>query len=527
MSVITKVHSLRGDVSKAIDYIINDEKTEPWLIGTNYGVVPEYVGMYWKNKWKEEGYRGDTVGYHFIQSFDDPDLKPEQIYELANEWIERCTKGKHDYVIAVHKNTNHTHAHIIVNPVNRETKKGWSIYYKKELKEFRKINDQICEKYGLEILPPSEKVQSNSWWKFQNRSKGDTDMEVIRKAIDYVVPRVKDYNDFKLYLNKIGFEVEDGSTVERDSNDLIDRYKNYRFNVNVKMINTELSNGDYYFVRIPYSKEWMLIDRENTKWNDRGDALECQIDFTKTYNIYNSNGDKVVEYDRDGINIASVWENMDKESKGRQGLRIKPPYRSRFRRCKKIINPENESLDYSLEGILSRIKNNGCYVTDLEIEDVIKNDKLDSNKQKDIRNTFYDNAEIKTAFNQSPLYRMNKKEKYYFYKTKDIQEKLDMIAKRKESFENVGSLDEMKKLKRDIHRELVKCNSRIREIELSFEEIQIQRMEGILEMTDAEVSNLIDDDLSHLKKEAFKLKHQYSDITNKIKNAEKDKDKFR
>lgn len=122
---------------------------------------------------------------------------------------------------------------------------------------------------------------------------------------------------------------------------------------------------------------------------------------------------------------------------------------------------------------------------------------------------------------------MNKKEKYYFYKTKDIQEKLDMIAKRKESFENVGSLDEMKKLKRDIHRELVKCNSRIREIELSFEEIQIQRMEGILEMTDAEVSNLIDDDLSHLKKEAFKLKHQYSDITNKIKNAEKDKDKFR
>lgn len=122
---------------------------------------------------------------------------------------------------------------------------------------------------------------------------------------------------------------------------------------------------------------------------------------------------------------------------------------------------------------------------------------------------------------------MNKKEKYYFYKTKDIQEKLDMIAKRKESFENVGSLDEMKKLKRDIHRELVKCNSRIREIELSFEEIQIQRMEGILEMTDAEVSKLIDDDLSHLKKEAFKLKHQYSDITNKIKNAEKDKDKFR
>ena len=144
-------------------------------------------------------------------------------------------------------------------------------------------------------------------------------MEVIRKAIDYVVPRVKDYDDFKLYLNKIGFEVEDGSTVERDSNDLIDRYKNYRFNVNVKMINTELSNGEYYFVRIPYSKEWMLIDRENTKWNDRGDALECQIDFTKTYNIYNSNGDKVVEYDRDGIICIGYGKYGIGVSKGRQG----------------------------------------------------------------------------------------------------------------------------------------------------------------------------------------------------------------
>ena len=102
-----------------------------------------------------------------------------------------------------------------------------------------------------------------------------------------------------------------------------------------------------------------------------------------------------------------------------------------------------------------------------------------------------------------------------------------MMAKRQESFENINSLSEMKKLKKEIHKELVKCNSRIREIESSFAEIQIQRMEGILEMSEEELSNLIDKDLVKLRHESFSLKNQYSDITKKIKLAEKDKEKFK
>lgn len=525
MSVITKVHALRGKISNALDYILNPEKSEPWLVGTSMGVIPEHTGMFWESEWQEEGYRGSKVGYHFIQSFDEPNLSPEQIYELADEWIKDCTNGEYDYVIAVHKNTKHTHAHIIVNPVNRITKVGWDIYYKKDLPIFREKNDKMCRKYGLEVLP-NEHGRSSSWWNHQNKNVGDSDLDVIRKTIDYVIPKVKDYNDFKLYLQKLGFEVEDGIKNKEDTNNT-DKYKNYKFTINEKMVNQDLSNDDFYFIRIPYSTDWMLIDKENAKWNEKGNTLECHMDFTKVYNIYNSSGDTVIDYERNGFDIANQWESKNKNNNGRQGLRIKLPNRKKFRRCKRIKNPDNLDLDYSLESILERINNNDCLTTDEEILNLINEDEISSTKQKDVRNTFYDNAEIKTAYNQSPLYNMTKREKYYYFKTQDIQAKLDMLAKRKESFDIVSSINELKDLQNEIKKQLAKCNTRIREIEDTFQDIQIQRMEGVIEMTDNEVSELIDKDLAKLKQESFKLKNQYSDVTEKIKKAEKDKDKFR
>ena len=527
MSIITKGHSLRGNINNAIDYIINDEKTESWLIGTNDGIIPEHLGMIWKARWKEEEYRGQTVGYHFIQSTDDPNIKPEQLFELATEWVEESTKGEHDYIIAIHKNTNHTHAHIIINPVNRKTKKGWRIFFKKDLPKLRNINDKICKKYGLDTIEKTENNKSLNWWNFQNQIKGDNDLVIIRKAIDYLIPLVKDYEDLKKYLNKIGFSVKDGSEDKMSEDEINEKFKNYNFTVNKKMVNPYLSNESYYFIRIPYTQDWMLIEKENAVWNETGNTLRCKMDFTKSYNIYNSNGDQIIEYDRNGLDIASRWENKNKIPKERTGLRIKPPYRSKYRRCKRIINPEDSSIDYTLEGVIERINNNNRIYTDPKIEEIINMGDLDSKEQNDIRNTFYDNAQIKTKYNQSPLYKMSKKEKYFYFRTKELQDKLDMMAKRQESFENINSLSEMKKLKKEIHKELVKCNSRIREIESSFAEIQIQRMEGILEMSEEELSNLIDKDLVKLRHESFSLKNQYSDITKKIKLAEKEKEKFK
>ena len=65
--------------------------------------------------------------------------------KLQKKWIKDCTHGEHDYVIAVHKNTKHTHAHIIVNPVNNLSGKGWDIYYKKDVAIFRELMIEFVE----------------------------------------------------------------------------------------------------------------------------------------------------------------------------------------------------------------------------------------------------------------------------------------------------------------------------------------------------------------------------------------------
>ena len=123
--------------------------------------------------------------------------------------------------------------------------------------------------------------------------------------------------------------------------------------------------------------------------------------------------------------------------------------------------------------------------------------------------------------------QMTKKEKFFHFKTKELQEKLDNLEKRNIQFENINSLQDMKELSRSIKHELATCNSKINTIEKDFRDIQIQRMEGIIEMSDEEVENLIDKDLSSLKQERLKLKDQYSEITNRIKTTEKDINKFR
>ena len=91
--------------------------------------------------------------------------------------------------------------------------------------------------------------------------------------------------------------------------------------------------------------------------------------------------------------------------------------------------------------------------------------------------------------------KSKKKEKFFHFKTKELQEKLDSLEKRNIQFENINSLQDMKELSRSIKHELATCNSKINTIEKDFRDIQIQRMEGIIEMSDEEVENLIDKDL--------------------------------
>ena len=94
MSAIVKVHSLRGNIQDAIDYILDEDKTEPILTSCTNCSVPQLSGTVWK--YQQNIRFDDTMnsngiqGYHFILSFDDMNVTSEQVHDIAERSARDC-----------------------------------------------------------------------------------------------------------------------------------------------------------------------------------------------------------------------------------------------------------------------------------------------------------------------------------------------------------------------------------------------------------------------------------------------------
>lgn len=209
------VHAIKGNVQDAINYIIRTDKTSPILCEAK-NCNMHSAAIQWdleksKGRRRKTSSRDDVTGYHFRQSFLPGSISEEEAFEIAKEWIEKITQGNHDYVIATHRDTKHIHTHIIVNPRNNMTGKNINIFYKRDLSMFKQMSDEICKEHDLDILEPIQNAGSLSYYEWMMRNKGDNHKDIIRKAIDAVIPKVRDYAEFKAYLTKLGFTIEDGS----------------------------------------------------------------------------------------------------------------------------------------------------------------------------------------------------------------------------------------------------------------------------------------------------------------------------
>lgn len=88
----------------------------------------------------------------------------------------------------------------------------------------------------------------------------------------------------------------------------------------------------------------------------------------------------------------------------------------------------NEKGDcYSLENVIDMIDKRGQLFSDPKIEAFISS-SIDEKEIKSARNNFYEEADIKTKYNQSKFYKMSAREKYIYFRTADMQIRLDKIA---------------------------------------------------------------------------------------------------
>lgn len=175
---------------------------------------------------------------------------------------------------------------------------------------------------------------------------------------------------------------------------------------------------------------------------------------------------------------------------------------------------------YSLKNIIDRIENNGINSTLSEIENIINTSSIAEEIKKQ-RNIFFENANIKTKYNQSEFYKMSNYDKFLYIKSNEIQKSLNHMTKSGEEINNISQLPELKKLKKEITKNLAILNKQIYKLEKQYKEMQGQMFEGVLDITDSELEEWIGEKLNPLRQEKFKLKQQSREVKEKIKEAEK------
>lgn len=237
----TRGWAMKGNIVNLVNYILDigngESKTENghYVIASN-SELPMSEAFKWKKS--QTNSHSESVGYHFQLSLPSGEGSADDCMMLAEEWINAISDGKANYIIAVHTNTNNIHAHIAVNYYLNDGK-PWKIYWKRDQKRFREISDRICVKHGFSVL---EETRNRSQTYFEWLGEhSDNNRDVIKKIMDTVIPKVASYNDFKNYMECMGFKIYDDMK-STDANV-------FQFTVNVKLIHEEEDGS--YMVRIP------------------------------------------------------------------------------------------------------------------------------------------------------------------------------------------------------------------------------------------------------------------------------------
>ena len=165
---IIKAISSRAKLATAINYISKQDKTKPSLmrgIGCSPSTALTEMELIKTAFNKTDG----RQYFHFIYSFSPREsnlVSPEHILDNAEELINRMKQfDGYQSLIAVHTDTDHTHAHIVINSVNSETGKKLA-FSKEDLASMKVMCNKISNEQGLSVPEKSREVVSWNKYKY-------------------------------------------------------------------------------------------------------------------------------------------------------------------------------------------------------------------------------------------------------------------------------------------------------------------------------------------------------------------------
>ena len=152
---INKRTNSHGAMRNCIEYVLRQDKTSElltYVTGPYYHDEINYDLVYRtfleeKKMWDKDS--GRMYAHNIISWHKDEQITPEQALEFGKEFAENWFSG-FQTLVAVHKDKDHIHCHLVTNSVSYED--GRKLHNtKKDLERMKQLTNQMCRERGLTV----------------------------------------------------------------------------------------------------------------------------------------------------------------------------------------------------------------------------------------------------------------------------------------------------------------------------------------------------------------------------------------
>ena len=208
---ITKIHPIKVNLKKALDYIENPDKTDDKMFVSSYGCSYETADIEFQMLLDQAFKKGNNLAHHLIQAFEPGETTPEQVHEIGRQLADEVLGGKYPYVITTHIDKGHLHNHIIFCAVDMANQRKY-ISNRQSYAYIRRTSDRLCKEYGLSVVKPG-KDKGKSYAEWDAQRKGKSWKAKLKIAIDAAIPQARDFDGLLRLMEAQGYEIKHGKFI--------------------------------------------------------------------------------------------------------------------------------------------------------------------------------------------------------------------------------------------------------------------------------------------------------------------------
>ena len=261
---ITKIHPIKVNLKKALDYIENPDKTDDKLFVSSYGCSYETADIEFQMLLDQAFKKGGNLAHHLIQTFEPGETTPEQAHEIGRQLADEVLGGKYPYVITTHIDKGHLHNHIIFCAVDMANQRKY-ISNRQSYAYIRRTNDRLCKEHGLSVVKPG-KDKGKTYAEWDAQKKGESWKAKLKTAIDAAIPQAKDFDGLLRLMEAQGYEIKRG------------KFISFRAPGQERFTRCNTLGEDYTEEAITRRIKGLAVDRGPKRKVDKGISLRIELE---------------------------------------------------------------------------------------------------------------------------------------------------------------------------------------------------------------------------------------------------------